>query len=49
VLVEAVQARDYPVVLAATTISAGLVVVGSIVADALVVLADPRIRGGLHG
>lgn len=49
VLVEAVQARDYPVVLAATTISAGLVVVGSIVADALVALADPRIGGASHG
>lgn len=43
-LVEAVQARDYPVVLAATTISAGLVVLGSLIADALVVLADPRLR-----
>ena len=43
-LVEAVQARDYPVVLAATTISAGLVVLGSLVADTLVVLADPRLR-----
>lgn len=49
VLVEAVQARDYPVVLAATTISAGLVVLGSVVADALVALADPRIRGASHG
>lgn len=44
VLVEAVQARDHPVVLAATTISAGLVVAGSILADVLVALADPRIR-----
>jgi peptide/nickel transport system permease protein len=49
VLVEAVQARDYPVVLAATTISAGLVVLGSVLADALVALADPRIRGASHG
>ena len=44
ILVEGVQARDYPVVLAATTISAALVVAGSILADVLVTLADPRIR-----
>lgn len=43
-LVTAVQARDYPVILAATTISAGLVVLGSLIADALVAVADPRIR-----
>ena len=48
-LVAAVQARDYPVVLATTTISAGLVVVGSLVADGLVVLADPRLRDTAHG
>ncbi len=45
-LVSAVQARDYPVVLAATTISAALVVLGSLVADGLVLLADPRLRDG---
>lgn len=44
ILVEAVQARDYPVVLAATAISAFLVVVGSLLADALVAVADPRVR-----
>lgn len=49
VLVDGVQARDYPVVLAATTISAGLVVVGSLVADLLVSLADPRIRDAVDG
>ncbi len=48
-LVSAVQARDYPVVLAATTISAGLVVLGSLIADGLVVLADPRLRDAAHG
>ncbi len=48
-LVAAVQARDYPVVLAATTISAGLVVLGSLVADGLVVLADPRLREETRG
>lgn len=47
-LVSAVQARDYPVVLAATTISAGLVVLGSLLADALVLLADPRLRDAVH-
>jgi peptide/nickel transport system permease protein len=44
VLVEAVQARDYPVVMAATTVSAMLVVLGNLLADALAALADPRIR-----
>lgn len=44
VLVDAVVARDYPVVLAATAVSATLVVVGGLVADALTALADPRIR-----
>jgi peptide/nickel transport system permease protein len=48
-LVTAVQARDYPVILAATTISAGLVVLGSLVADVLVVLADPRLREAARG
>jgi peptide/nickel transport system permease protein len=45
VLVEAVRARDYPVVMAATTVSAVLVVLGNIVADALTAWADPRVRG----
>ncbi|HEU5170024.1 MAG TPA: ABC transporter permease [Gemmatimonadales bacterium] len=44
VLVEAVLARDYPVVLAATAVSAVLVVAGGLVADALVAWADPRVR-----
>lgn len=43
-LVEAVQARDYPVALAAAAISAFLVVAGSLIADGLVALADPRVR-----
>ena len=43
-LVEAVQARDYPVVLAATAISATLVVVGNLLTDAAVVWCDPRMR-----
>jgi peptide/nickel transport system permease protein len=44
VLVEAVQARDYPVVMAATTISAVLVVAGNLLADLLAGWVDPRIR-----
>jgi peptide/nickel transport system permease protein len=44
VLVEAVQSRDYPVVLAATTVSAALVVLGNLVADGLASVADPRVR-----
>lgn len=47
-LVEAVQARDYPVVMAATVVSAVLVVLGNLAADALVTLVDPRLRPG-HG
>ena len=44
VLVQAVQARDYPVVMAAATISAVLVVAGNLLAEFLTVLADPRTR-----
>jgi peptide/nickel transport system permease protein len=44
VLVEAVQARDYPVVMAATAISAVLVVGGNLLADALAGWLDPRVR-----
>jgi peptide/nickel transport system permease protein len=43
VLVEAVQARDYPVVMAATAVSAALVVVGNLLADVLAARLDPRI------
>lgn len=44
VLVEAVQARDYPVVMAATAVSAVLVVLGNLLAEVLVRWADPRSR-----
>ena len=44
VLVEAVLARDYPVVMAATAISAILVVLGNLLADLLAVAVDPRLR-----
>jgi peptide/nickel transport system permease protein len=43
VLVEAVQARDYPVVMAATAVSAVLVVLGNLLAELLVTWADPRV------
>jgi peptide/nickel transport system permease protein len=44
VLVEAVGARDYPVIMAATAVSAVLVVLGSLLAEALAAWADPRLR-----
>ncbi|MGH7560783.1 MAG: ABC transporter permease [Gemmatimonadales bacterium] len=44
VLVQAVQARDYPVVMAAATISAMLVVAGNLLAELLVGVVDPRVR-----
>ena len=46
VLVDAVHARDYPVVLAAATVSAVLVVLGNLLADGLAACVDPRIRSG---
>lgn len=44
VLVQAVQARDYPVVMAAATISAALVVAGNLLAEFLTSVVDPRVR-----
>jgi peptide/nickel transport system permease protein len=46
VLVDAVGARDYPVVLATTTIFASLVVIGNLLADTLYAAVDPRLRRG---
>ncbi|HEY6159393.1 MAG TPA: ABC transporter permease [Gemmatimonadales bacterium] len=43
-LVEAVQARDYPVVMGATVVSAVLVVAGNLLADVAAVWIDPRVR-----
>ncbi len=43
-LVEAVQARDYPVVMGATVVSAVLVVTGSFLADIATAWIDPRVR-----
>ena len=44
VMVQAVLARDYPVVMAAAAVSAVLVVAGNLLAEFLVTLADPRVR-----
>lgn len=44
VLLRAVQARDYPVVMAAATVSAILVVIGTLLADLLRAWVDPRVR-----
>jgi peptide/nickel transport system permease protein len=44
ILVEGVQGRDYPVVMAAVTVSAVLVVIGNLLADLLRHWADPRVR-----
>lgn len=46
VLVEGVQGRDYPVVMAATAVSAVLVVLGNLLADLLAAWVDPRLRTG---
>ena len=43
-LIQAVRARDYPVVMAATTVSAILVVFGSVAAEVLLHRVDPRTR-----
>lgn len=46
-LVDAVHARDTPLVLGCTLVFAGIVVAGSLVADLLALRADPRIREGV--
>ena len=43
ILIQAVLARDTPVVLAAVTVSAVLVVLGNLLADLLRTWADPRL------
>jgi peptide/nickel transport system permease protein len=52
-LVNGVAARDYPVIMAATAVSAALVVAGNLLAEALVGVVDPRVRtmrrGGASG
>jgi peptide/nickel transport system permease protein len=44
ILLDGVAARDYPVVMAAATVSALLVVVGNALADLLRTWTDPRVR-----
>jgi peptide/nickel transport system permease protein len=44
IMVDAVGARDYPVIMAATAVSAVLVVLGNLLAEALATWADPRLR-----
>jgi peptide/nickel transport system permease protein len=44
ILVEAVGARDYPVIMAGTAVSAVLVVLGNLLAELLAAWADPRLR-----
>lgn len=43
-LLTATRAMDYPVILALLLLSAGLVIIGNLVADVAYVLVDPRIR-----
>jgi peptide/nickel transport system permease protein len=44
--VDAVAARDYPVVVACAVMGSVLVVTGSLMADLLSAMADPRLRMG---
>jgi peptide/nickel transport system permease protein len=43
---DAVLSRDYPVVTATTLAASALVVAGSVLADILYAVADPRVRRG---
>jgi peptide/nickel transport system permease protein len=44
IMVEAVGARDYPVIMATTAVSAVLVVIGNLLAEVFTLWADPRLR-----
>ena len=44
--VEAIGARDYPVILATSMIAAVLVVLGNLMADVTYALVDPRVSYG---
>ncbi len=44
--VDAVSARDYPVVMGTVLVSAVLVILGSLLADIMLAVVDPRIRFG---
>ncbi len=41
---QAILARDYPLILGATTLSAAMVILGNFLADVLHALVDPRVR-----
>jgi peptide/nickel transport system permease protein len=41
---QAILARDYPLILGATSLSASIVILGNFLADLLQALADPRVR-----
>ncbi|MFQ6674936.1 MAG: hypothetical protein ACE5LH_01180 [Fidelibacterota bacterium] len=43
-MVDAVLGRDYPVILAASMVAFGAVVVSNLLADLAYALADPRVR-----
>lgn len=43
-LLNAILARDYPLVLGATALSAAMVILGNLLADVFHALADPRVR-----
>jgi|SRR5690349_12573107 peptide/nickel transport system permease protein len=49
IMVDAVGARDYPVIMAATAVSAALVVAGNLLAELLAAWADPRLRTAQPG
>jgi peptide/nickel transport system permease protein len=44
VTVEAIFARDYPVIMGTTALAAVLVVLGNLLADLLYGVVDPRVR-----
>jgi peptide/nickel transport system permease protein len=44
VTVEAIFARDYPLIIANTFISAVLIILGNLIADVLYAIVDPRIK-----
>ncbi len=43
---DAMQARDYPVVMGITVISAVLLLIGNLISDLTVAFVDPRVRFG---
>jgi peptide/nickel transport system permease protein len=45
VVLNAVATRDYPLVTAGVIVAAATVAAGSLVADVLYAVADPRVRG----